>query len=328
MRRRRKKRRVVGGFTRHPRRGVVKRRYAERTFMLALVAVIVLCLVMIASILLRTARTKRLNNELAALHAAEMSATVVPEPTAEPLPTDAPTETAAPTASPAPAATATPAAVVSSTLYHRYGGTPLTYMEALYDRNRDLIGWLNIPGVIDLPVVYRDNVYYQTHDFDKNKSEAGTLFLDKNHRFTETTQNLLIHGHNMKDGTMFGRLAQYEQDIDYYRAHPIVQFSTLWEEETYVIFAVLNVPLDVQSDRFINFFSHPTFDSDEAFDAYVRSLQLGSIYAIPIGAKPSDALLTLSTCLGEDRLVIVCRRVREGETASRLRELAKAAVWN
>lgn len=326
--RRRRKRRVVGGFTRHPRRGVVKRRYAERTFMLALVAVIVLCLVMIASILLRTARTRRLNNELSAMRAAEMTTTVAPEPTAEPLPTDEPTETAAPTASPAPAATATPAAVVSSTLYHRYGGTPLTYMEALYDRNRDLIGWLNIPGVIDLPVVYRDNVYYLTHDFDKNKSEAGTLFLDKNHRFTETAQNLLIHGHNMKDGTMFGRLAQYEQDIDYYRAHPIVQFSTLWEEETYVIFAVLNVPLDVQNDRFINFFSHPTFDSDEAFDAYVRSLQLGSIYAIPIGAKPSDALLTLSTCLGEDRLVIVCRRVREGETVSHLRELAKAAVWN
>ena len=326
--RRKKKRRSVGGFTRHPRRGVVKKRYAERTFMLVLAAVIVLCVAMIASILLRTARTRRLNNELSALHAAEATATIAPEPTAGPLPTDAPPETAAPTASLEPAATATPAAVVTSTLYHRYGGTPLAHMEALYDRNHDLIGWLNIPGVIDLPVVYRDNVYYLTHDFDGNKNEAGTLFLDKNHRFTESTQNLLIHGHNMKDGTMFGRLAQYEQDINYYRAHPFVQFSTLWEEETYVIFAVLNVPLDVQSDRFVNFFSHPTFASDEAFDTYVRSLQLGSIYAIPIGAKPSDALLTLSTCLGEDRLVIVCRRMREGETASRLRELANAAVWN
>ena len=126
---------------------------------------------------------------------------------------------------------------------------------------------------------------------------------------------------------MFGRLVHYLQEIDYYRAHPFVNFDTLWEEEEYVIFAVLRVPLDVSDERFINYFSHPTFTSDEAFDAYVRQLQLSSVYAIPINVKASDALLTLSTCIDADRLVIVCRRVREDESRSHLRELARAAIY-
>ena len=322
----RRKRRTVGEFTlsprRRPRRQSALRLNASRAVMLALIAVIVFCLVMIGSILLRTARTKKLNAELAAMRAAQIAAET-PVPTM-PEATPAPTATPEPAASPSPSPTAGP--VVTTTEYHRASGTPLAHMEALYEQNRDLIGWVEIPGIIDLPVMYKDNSYYLTHDFNKSKSAAGTIFLDKNHRFTERTQNLLLHGHNMKDGTMFGRLVHYLQEIDYYRAHPFVNFDTLWEEEEYVIFSVLRVPLDVSDEGFINYFSHPTFTSDEAFDAYVRQLQLSSVYAIPINVKPSDALLTLSTCIDEDRLVIVCRRVREGESHSRLRELARAAI--
>ena len=88
---------------------------------------------------------------------------------------------------------------------------------------------------------------------------------------------------------------------------------------------MLRVSLDVRDESFINYFSHPTFLSDASFDAYVRQLQLHSAYAVPIDVKPTDALLTLSTCIDEDRLVIVCRRLREGETRTRLRELVRLA---
>ena len=323
----RRRRRTMGEFTlssrQQSRRQIAARQRTSRAIMLALIAVIAVCLIMIGSILLRTARTKKLNAELAAIRAAQIAAQT-PVPTM-PEATPAPTPTPEPAASPSPSPTAGP--VVATTEYHRASGTPLAHMEVLYEQNRDLIGWLEIPGIIDLPVMYKDNSYYLTHDFNKNKSAAGTLFLDQNHRFTERTQNLLLHGHNMKDGTMFGRLVHYLQEIDYYRAHPFVNFDTLWEEEEYVIFAVLRVPLDVSDERFINYFSHPTFTSDEAFDAYVRQLQLSSVYAIPINVKASDALLTLSTCIDADRLVIVCRRVRGDESRSHLRELARAAIY-
>lgn len=143
---------------------------------------------------------------------------------------------------------------------------------------------------------------------------------------TERTQNLLLHGHNMKDGTMFGRLAQYEKSLEYLKAHAFIDFSTLWHQERYVVFAVLDVSLDIEDDRFVEYFAHPTFKSDEEFERYIRRVELASLYAIPMDVKPTDALLTLSTCLDEDRLVILARRQREGEKTASLREIVNMAV--
>ena len=111
--------------------------------------------------------------------------------------------------------------------------------ETLLKVNPDVVGWIYAPGTpINYPVVQgEDNEYYLTRDFYKNKSASGTLFLDENHPFRENAQNLLLHGHNMKDGTMFGRLAQYLYDDTYLRNHPFVYFDTLWHKEQYVIFA-------------------------------------------------------------------------------------------
>ena len=318
-----RRQRTVGEFTLSPQRRSRRRSAIQRDFsraiMLALAALIVLSLVMISGILLRSMRTKKLNAELSALHAVQT--TLAPTaPAAEETPVSAPSPEV--TASPAPSPTAETAAAPR---FHQVGGTPLAHMETLYNQNHDLIAWLSIPDVIDLPVMYRDNRYYLTHDFNKSKNASGTIFLDENHRFSEQTQNLLLHGHNMKDGTMFGRLVHYLQSIDYYRSHPFVHLDTLWEEEQYVIFAVLHVPLDVHDERFINYFSHPTFASNASFDAYVRQLQVNSVYGVPIDVKSSDALLTLSTCIDEDRLVIVCRRIREGESRSGLKDLVRLA---
>lgn len=336
-----RRRRTFGEFTlgtpQRSRRRRVAQRSLSRALVPALVAVMILSLVMISGILLRSLRTRKLNMELAALHAGQAaSGAAAPAATEEPLPADTLADFSAlptvstPEPSPEPfpevlAASSSAAEKTASTRFHQVGGTPLSHMETLYNQNHDLIGWLSIPDVIDLPVMYRDNTYYLTHDFNRSKNAAGTLFLDEDHRFTEKTQNLLLHGHNMKDGTMFGRLVHYLQDIAYYRSHPFVRFDTLWETEEYVIFAVMRVPLDVQDERFINYFSHPTFVNDAAFDAYVRQLQLNSVYAVPIDVAPSDALLTLSTCIDDDRMVVVCRRIRDGETRSKLNDLVRLA---
>lgn len=315
------------------------------SFVFAGVACVSAC--MIVSILWRTVRTTMTNKKLAEIYAqeSEMAAesTAAPElavfePEESAAPQDIAEESAAPegmeyedamqaltkkiqsqdaqpTAAPAP--TRQP---MGKRIFHHVGGDALPQMEALHKQNRDIVGWLKIENVLDLPVVYRDNSYYLTRDFYKNKNTAGTIFLDENHPFKDKTQNMLLHGHNMKDGTMFGRLVQYETDLDYVRWHPFVKFDTLWRKEEYVIFAVLRVSLDVKSSEFFNYFSHPTFSSDAEFEAYIRQLQLRSLYAIPIDVEPTDALLTLSTCLEEDRLVIVARRVRSDEDHISLRK--------
>lgn len=298
----------------------------------------------IGGIVLRSVRTNRLNESLSRQRAALIETQedtgaqlIALAPTAEPTAApaaqpDMKPDTAADTeadqtgAARTPAAAAPKADVVKSTKYRQVGGDALPEMAQLHQQNHDLVAWLQIPDVLDLPVVYRDNSYYLTRDFSKQKNASGTIFLDENHPFKEKTQNLLLHGHNMKDGTMFGRLAQYLYDDTYLRNHPIIYFDTLWNKEQYVIVAVLNVSLKPGDARFFNYFTHDTFSSDTEFETYIRQLQLRSRYAIPIDVNPSDALLTLSTCLDEDRLVIVCRRLRENETRSELRTLIRMAT--
>lgn len=314
----------------------------QRLISAALVLVAAVSLWQISSILLRTFRTTRLNAQLSERYASMSEASQeedggqedepafavydgeeTPEPTAEPTPE--------PTAEPEvqeeiePEETPAPE-MVRTTKFHHVGGDALPEMETLYNENRDLVAWLKIPEVIDLPVVYKDNDYYLKRDFYKQKNTAGTIFLDENHPFKEKTQNLLLHGHNMKDGTMFGRLTQYIYDRTYIKNHPFINLSTLWRKEQYVIFAVLDVSLDPKDEAFFNYFTHSTFSSDAEFTAYIRQLQLRSMFAIPIDVEPSDALLTLSTCLEENRLVIVARRLREGETRQEMRDRIHTAT--
>ena len=304
--------------------------------MAVLICVALVSMYMISSILWRSISTKRLSDSLSERYS-QLSGEQGAETEERPVEISAFTTeaTLAPTFTPEPEATPvsvqmTPAPkkkdIVRSTKYHQVGGDALPEMEALYRDNRDLTGWLRMEGILDLPVVYKDNSYYLTRDFYKKKSASGTLFLDENHPFREDAQNLLLHGHNMKDGTMFGRLVQYETNLQFLKNNPFIQYSTLWKKEQYVIFAVLHVSLDVKSEDFFNYFTHHTFSSDAQFENYVRALQNRSVFSIPVDVDPSDALLTLSTCLDEDRLVIVARRVRNGESKSDLRHLVQLAA--
>lgn len=187
-------------------------------------------------------------------------------------------------------------------------------LATLVEANSDLVGWLCIDQIINQPVLYRDNVYYETHDFYGNESVSGAIFLDYCHRLTPETQNVLLHGHNMKDGTMFGMLLRYYKDGDFLRKHGIVHFDTLYEEGVYAIFAVLDASLNRKDDRYFDYFSHARFRDADELNAYIAAVRERSLYDIPIDINPEDAFLTLSTCLGEDRLVILARRLREGET--------------
>ncbi len=202
---------------------------------------------------------------------------------------------------------------VTLTRYRNTNADFLPEMLKLSRVNPDLIGWLHIDGVVNLPVVYRDNEYYLTHDFYGHHSKAGTLFLDAGHPLTEDAANLLIHGHDMTDGTMFGLLVHYQRS-GYIEKHPEIRFSTLWEAERYLIFAVLRTPTDPKKDGFVNCYAHPAFASDADFNAYMDKLRRHAMRTADVDVRPGDALLTLTTCLDDDRLVIVARKLRSNET--------------
>lgn len=248
----------------------------------------------------------------AALQAMYASHTQEPtqEPTATPVPTPTPAPTAAPSSAPAAVARVTPTPTVAPRLKDEYqfiGKTTRKELQELWSINHDLVGWLNIPGVVDLPVVYRDNDYYLKRDFYKKRNNAGTLFLDVHHPLRAENQYLVIHGHNMKDGSMFGLLAHYE-DRDYTMKHPTVYWSTLYREETYKIFAVLVVPTDVTDPHFVPYLGTPRFSSIAHFNSFMDQIRKNAKYLTNDKVTYNDALLTLSTCLDEDRIVVLCKR--------------------
>jgi len=211
---------------------------------------------------------------------------------------------------------ATPQAVLLDS-YRSLKGDVSQRAKNLYKQNNDLVGWLYINGIVDLPVVYRDNEYYLTHNFKGKKDSGGALFLDEYHPLTEQTQNLVIHGHNMHDGSMFGILRSYD-DLDVVKSHAFARFSTLFAPEDYVIFAVLRVVPNQYDSDYFPYIGKPRFSSTDEFYSYTNELKQRSMFGIPVDVRPSDGLLTLATCIGDDRLVVAFRRVRDGESRESL----------
>ena len=203
---------------------------------------------------------------------------------------------------------------------------PLGEFTDLLKTNPDVVGWLTIPSMLDLPVVYRDNSYYLTHDFYRQKSGAGTLFLDMNHSLEATSQYLLIHGHNRKDGAMFGKLQRY-LSLSYYRKHPLITFSTLYQQSAYVIFAVAVSPQNPRMEGFVDYTGHSSFSTAQEFIGFVNELAKNSVFSPAIRIKEDDVLLVLATCHGDDdRLLVAARRIRKDETPSQLNRHAEDAV--
>ena len=252
-------------------------------------------------------RAKQTEAELQAMYEPETRApTFTPE-----HPTEIPVPSATPTAAPTPAPQIQP-------FYQQVGATIAPAMEELYEKNDDLIGWIKIPKVVSAPVVYRDNTYYLTHDFHRRKSSSGAIFLDEGHPLTAKTQNLLLYGHNMDDGTIFGHFGHYRK-LSYWKEHCIAQFSSLSTQENYVIFAVMVVSTDPTSPDYVNFAGHPVFMSVKEFDAYMKDVRTHCLHPWRVDVNASDALMTMTTCLDEERVVLVARKLRTDETTDDLR---------
>jgi len=184
--------------------------------------------------------------------------------------------------------------------------------------NSDVVGWLTIQDVLDLPVVQRDNTFYLTHSFQGKESHAGTLFLDQDFSILPPHENLLIHGHNMRDGSMFGPLLKYRQK-SFYIKHWLVQFETLHEDGFYAIFAAFDMVNDISSSAFFQY-NYSKFDTDDQFEDYVTGIRRRSLFQCKLSVLPTDKLLTMSTCAdGSDHyLVIVAREIRDGENMANL----------
>lgn len=198
---------------------------------------------------------------------------------------------------------------------------------SLYAQNPDVVGWLKAGENVDYPVVKRDNVFYMDHNFFGEEDRNGTLFINANNELDPRDDVLLIHGHNMKSGDMFGKLLSF-RDEAYMRQYPIVSFQEVYgdNEPNYVPIAAFDASMlddnrsyfDITQIHFDNDTQEETTPRQSAsFQAYLDAIQERSYWKAPVDVSVDDHLLMLITCSYEQedgRFVLVCRQLRENET--------------
>lgn len=174
--------------------------------------------------------------------------------------------------------------------------------KSLAEMNPDYIMWLQIEGTkIDYPVVQRDNSYYLKHDFYGEENKHGTIFLDE--KCKSDGRFLLLHGHHMKDGTMFGGLKNYKK-ADYRELYSALSLDWGTIQEQYVIFAGALIDL-LQAERFCY---EDLPEDDDEIKLYMQQLREASFWYEEPQIETDGRFVILSTCdygTKEQRLILV-----------------------
>lgn len=213
------------------------------------------------------------------------------------------------------AAPASPAPEVLESIY--YPDNPMAKVSSRFQKirrqNKDIVGWLTIDELVDEAVVHRDNQYYLDHDYRGYRNVNGAIFLDEACDLNTRPYTLMLFGHNMKNGLMFGGLRNYE-NIGFYRRNPLITFDTAYENGRYVIFSVATVNLNPHSRNYVDFFGLTGQEVSRRRSA-IRALKNCSLYTAAIDVEAEDQILLLITCVDDDneRRVIAARRVRPDE---------------
>ena len=168
----------------------------------------------------------------------------------------------------------------------------------LYLENADMVGWILIEDTnIDYPVMQTstDPTYYLKHNFEKNYTDYGCPFMQADCDALAPSDNLIIYGHNMKDGSMFADLAKYRSK-DFWQAHKTVWFDTELGSRAYEIFAVVHTTVQADAADAFSFYLFVNAAAPEEFSDYVSACKARALYDTGISAEYGDKLLTLSTC--------------------------------
>ena len=193
----------------------------------------------------------------------------------------------------------------------------LPELKDIYALNDELVGWINIPDtVIDYPVVQaEDGEYYLSHDFYGEENVNGQIILDAMCDPYTPSYNLILSGHHMKNGSMFGGLPEY-RNRSYWESHKLLEFDSLMERKLYVVFACF-YSADYDEDE-TGFRYNAVIDYKMDADRWLEEIEENQLYDTGIQREFGDEFITLTTCdrarHRNGRFVVVGRRIREGET--------------
>lgn len=172
--------------------------------------------------------------------------------------------------------------------------------EKLKEINNQIVAYLKVNGtkIRHAVVQAKDNKYYLRRSLDKKYNVGGSIFMDYRNKLDGEDKNIVIYGHNMTDGSMFGTLKNILKDEWYNNEENyIINFTTENEKQKYKVFSVYKIK---NEDYYID----TEFKKNE-FKKFVKTLKDRSIKDFGIEIDEQDNILTLSTCANNDAYRIV-----------------------
>lgn len=186
--------------------------------------------------------------------------------------------------------------------------------ETLYNKNRKLIGWLKIEGCdIDYPVMQTsNNEYYLDHNYNQEYDKNGSLFLDKDCDAAFPNDNMIIYGHHMKSGKMFGNLNYYSKE-SFWEDNKEFTFDTIYETGTYAVMYVFRSKIYSEEEIVFKYYQFIDATSENEFNSNMEEMANMSLYDTGVTAIYGDRLITLSTCDSSEedgRFVVVAKKIK------------------
>ena len=190
-------------------------------------------------------------------------------------------------------------------------------VKKLQEENADIVGWLEIPNTnISYPVLQgKDNSYYMYHNYKKEKSNDGSLFLDKDYDFEKPSTNLLIYGHNNRGSKeMFVGLLDYKNE-EFYKQHTKIRLTTEKEDAEYEIISVFLSRVYYQHEEDVfRYYYFVDAENEEEFNDFIKNCKKVTMHDIETTAEYGDSLITLSTCeysQEDGRFAVVAKKIVE-----------------
>ena len=189
------------------------------------------------------------------------------------------------------------------------GEDVLAKYRELYLQNEDMVGWISIAGTkLNYPVMQTTNNpnFYLKHNFEKAYSDLGTPYIQENCNLLES-DNLVIYGHHMNDGSMFADLCKYT-DADFCKEHPEIAFDTLSNLGKYEVVAAFKFNTNRETFKYNEY----TLMDEAQFAEFMENVRARQLYDTGVTAEYGDQLLTLSTCeytYPNGRFVVIAKKV-------------------
>ena len=152
----------------------------------------------------------------------------------------------------------------------------LPELAELYQQNGDLVGWISIADTnINYPVMQSVNEpnFYLKHGFDKAYSDYGCPYVQEDCDVQEPSDNLVIYGHHMSNGSMFAHLEKFK-DKGFWNEHRTITFNTLTDKQEYEIVAVFRTVVYTDSPDAFKYYRFVDAESTDAFDDFMQVTHL------------------------------------------------------